>query len=381
MDQQQAKSLLSRYNNGLSTQEERATLENWYAQKSASLSLTDEDIDFESIEVDLRKRTFEYAGILSKSSLVRFGIWSKIAAAAVLVLGLGFAIYFYGHKETIVAGVVMTKDIEPGKTGATLTLSNGKKISLSSASRGELARETGVVIVKGADGQLTYRVLEGNETTGSIATGLNELTTTNGQQYRVQLPDGTLVWLNSASSLRYPASFTASRTRKVELLGEGYFEVAKDKLHPFIVKSAKQQVEVLGTHFNVSAYAEDGKEVTTLLEGSVKVDAGVDGKLLRPGEQSVSSSKGIRLVAADIEEAIAWRTGKLVFNNQLLGEIMKKVSRWYDVEVAFEGGAENLTYQGAISREKKISAVLGFFARTGTVEISVDGRKVSIRKK
>jgi len=266
-----------------------------------------------------------------------------------------------------------------------LTLANGKQIYISDAAAGNIAEEAGVSISKTADGQITYHVKAGE--TGR--TQYNTLQTRNGQQTQIILPDNSKVWLNAGSLIKYPSSFAALKDRKVELMGEAYFEVAKDKNHPFIVKTALQEVQVLGTHFNINSYPDEPKLITTLLEGSVKVNYGKYDLMLKPGQQSVlklNQAAGItpsdmKISQADIAEAMAWKNGFFRFEEEPLESVMRKVARWYNVEVTYAPGVpKNILLGGFISRNKNISAVLEMMTRTEDVRFKMEGNKVTVLK-
>lgn len=387
MDKQLVKTLLSKYSAGLASETERAQLENWYLSKSDSLMLEEGEIDFSSIEDKLRQRTFAAAGLIDREEDSRSGfkgrsagLWTRVSVAAAVVLSLGLGIYFYANRIKVEQSVKITaaNDIAPGKMGATLTLANGQQIALSGAQSGELAKEAGVVISKSADGQLVYAIKgEDVGTAGQI----NTLSTAVGETYVVVLPDQSKVWMNAASTLTYSSAMARLGKRTVELTGEAYFEVAKDKAHPFIVKSATQQVEVLGTHFNINTY--DGKGVaTTLLEGSVRVSLGGAVKVISPGEQAVALGDGISVARVEAEDVVAWKEGYFMFDSETLESIMAKLSRWYGVKVEFaEVSLRERTFLGSISRYDHISKVLKKFNDAGKAEFVLIGDKVVVRAK
>lgn len=310
-----------------------------------------------------------------------FSLWYKMAAAAVLLIVSGGLFYysnFYGQQHS--------NDILPGKMGATLTLSDGKKIKLTDSLHGELAKEAGVSITKNDDGQIVYEIKGGNE---NLLTKTNVLSTDKGETYMLILPDGSKVWLNAASSLTYFTSFDNSDTRRVHLDGEAYFEVSKNKLHPFIVESRGQLVEVLGTHFNINAYTNEPVIRTTLIEGSVKVSSTLlaspeskmkQSALLKPDQEATMDKGKIEVKNADTEAAIAWTNGKFIFRNEALTSIMRRVASWYGVEVEYSGDVADLTYWGAVSRNTNISSVLDYFSRTGNVEFKIHGKKITVIK-
>ncbi|GGH09487.1 FecR family protein [Mucilaginibacter phyllosphaerae] len=309
-----------------------------------------------------------------KSNFIkRIGIAASIAAC------LGIGLYFYQYSVKPAAkDQTAQNDLAPGRNTATLTLANGRKIVLTDTTKGTVAEEVGVKITKAANGQLIYEVKDYKKDYNKF----NTLTTAKGETYQVRLPDGTEVWLNSASALKYPASFAAASQRRVTLTGEAYFQVAKDKLHPFIVKTAQQEVQVLGTHFNINAYPDESATKTTLLEGSVRV-TGLrhEDKMLKPGEQAVLMGNNIAVNDADTEEAVAWKNNEFMFGRDDFRTTMRKVARWYNIEVIYEPSAPvNLQLGGFSSRERNISTILKMMAKTGEVHFRVEGRKVYVSK-
>lgn len=305
-------------------------------------------------------------------------LWPRIAVAASIVFVLGFGGYLYFKQPQKTAQTQLAEnDVAPGKNTATLTLANGRKIVLSSALKGQLAKEAGVTITKATDGKIVYQVQENNNEPNKI----NTLTTARGETYRVDLPDGTKVWLNAASSLKYPASFASATERKVILTGEAYFEVAKDKLHPFKVETDKQEVTVLGTHFNINSYDDEPFVKTTLLEGRVKVLSNNSEEIIIPGQQSILKNGNIIIQTADIEEAVAWKNNEFLFNEDDFLTAMRKVSRWYDVDIIYDKTApKNFKLGGFVSRTKNISAVLKLIQLTGKVHFKVEGRRILVTR-
>ena len=281
-----------------------------------------------------------------------------IAASIVLVVS---ALLMLSKQEMPAPTVKTAIDAEPGSNRATLTLAGGKRINLDDAESGNLAEQAGVQITKAADGQLIYNVSGANQNT-SVQ---NTVTTPNGGQYEVQLPDGSKVILNAASSLTYPVSFAKQKQRIVELSGEAYFEVAHNKAQPFLVKTASQTVEVLGTHFNINSYPDEKNIATTLAEGSVKVSSKGNSKLLKPGEQSLNTDGSISIRQADMETALAWKNGNIIFKSAGIEEIMKQVKRWYNIEAVYEGQIPQRTFSGGISRSSKLSVLLNILKDSG----------------
>ncbi len=303
--------------------------------------------------------------------------WFKVAAAAVLLIG-AFAIYKLigiSKPELPIAKVENTKqDVAPGGNKAILTLADGSTIILDTAANGKLTQQGNSNIVKLNNGQLAYNTL--NEKPTEIV--YNTISTPRGGQYQLTLADGSKVWLNAASSLRFPASFTGNE-RKVEITGEAYFEIAKNASMPFIVSANGLNVEVLGTHFNINSYADEAAITTTLLEGAVKVSKGNALQLLSPGQQAQVTNNGPIRVSKiiDVEEVMAWKNGSFVFNSTDIENIMRQISRWYDVDVSFDGSISKELFSGIVSRTSKLSQVLKIMERAG-VKFKIEGKRIVV---
>jgi ferric-dicitrate binding protein FerR (iron transport regulator) len=314
----------------------------------------------------------------SKSS--NYKLWMAAAAILLMMLGAGIVFFKSDHLQSIKAITAFKKqDILPGGNKAILTLPNGDRVVLTDSTINQLANQTGSSIIKAANGILVYKAnaLAGNSETGEKV--FSTISTPRGGQYQVILPDGTHVWLNAASSLTFPAAFKGKK-RSVELSGEGYFEVAKNKEMPFIVHTENQEVEVLGTHFNINSYTDEASTKTTLLEGSVKVTTQGNQKVLTPGDQAQinKNTRQIKVMPVSLEEAVAWKNGYFVFNDEKLESIMHRVSRWYDVDYEFEGKQGNLSFLGVIERTKNISSLLKVLESTGNVHFKIEGRKIIV---
>jgi transmembrane sensor len=356
--------LIQKYIDGNCNDQESAIVEAWYNE------LADQPHDIQQAEVDSAEETLlvnlkNYVG-----NKTHIKLWPRIAAVASILICLSAGFYFYKQLGTNQLTTSSTVDIAPGGNKAFLTLADGKRIALTDIKNGELAEQSGVKIIKATDGQLIYTISSvSNET--NKAKDYNTIETPNGGQYQVTLPDGSKVWLNAASSLKFPPSFSRLVNRRVELLrGEAYFEIAKDKNHPFIVKSNGQEVKVLGTHFNINSYSDEQSTKTTLLEGSVKIEIvsgsrPKKGVVIRPGQQSILSGERIRIVDADIESDLAWKNQEFVFKGENIQSIMRKLSRWYDIEVNYNGDCSHLSFYGVLSRSKNISSVLKLMENAG----------------
>ena len=316
----------------------------------------------------------------------------SFSIAAMILMAITTGIYFYRNRNVVEAErftkIDIKNDIPPGYNQAILTLADGSRISLDDAANGLLASQGNTAITKTDNGQIVYEKNSLGKRKNVIDHSLiNTIQTPKGGKYQVRLPDGSKVWLNSASTLNYPASFTGTE-RKVKLKGEAYFEIAPNKDVPFRVESDNQIVEVLGTHFNINSYDDEVYTTTTLLEGSVKVilnglksKTSARTKLLKPGEQSLtnSSQSGIRIENADTEKAIDWKNGYFKFKNTPIQEIMREVERWYDVELEYEGKIPTDEFTGFISNNVKISGVLKILEQSGGVKFSVKGKKIKVK--
>lgn len=302
-------------------------------------------------------------------------VFMKVAAAvALVVFGLAFftSKYKAGHADRLEEAA---KDIKPGKFGATLTLADGRIIKLDSAANGVIARESGISIVKSADGQVNY-IISGEQKRKMA----NTLSTSRGETYKITLPDGSKIWLNAASSLTYNAALVDSGLRKVRMEGEAYFEIAKDETHPFIVESGNQKIQVMGTHFNVNAYEDELTLRTTLIEGSVQVSQRASSEILKPGEQAVNRNGSIVVQKADPELAVAWKNHKFTFERLSVQEIMKMIERWYDVNIIYEGEIPKVKFLGSVSRFENVSKVLKALESTGNVHFEIKGKTIYVSK-
>ncbi len=251
----------------------------------------------------------------------KFRVWPAAAAAIILIVAVSAYVFFKPMNSGSPAQVHLG-DVRPGGNKAFLTLSNGKRISLTDAAQGNIAAQEGIKITKTADGKIIYAAENVAEEKGLAS--YNTIETPKGGQYQVLLPDGTSVWLNAASSLTYPVNFRGSRERRVQLQGEAYFEVARDKKHPFVVKTDRQEVTVLGTHFNINGYKEEPVISTTLLEGSIQTRNLTSGQavVLSPGQQStlIKGGKSLDVARVNTENIISWKNGYFMSSLQCTHE-------------------------------------------------------------
>ncbi|MGV3508539.1 MAG: FecR family protein [Sphingobacteriaceae bacterium] len=325
-------------------------------------------------------------GKTGRSVQRKITLWPKFAAA-MLVFALSAATYFYfnntQNEEVIVETTELRykNDVEPGGNKAVLTLADGKRIDLTNLKNGEVIEQSGIKITKTADGKLTYKITGDVQLNGADL-AFNTIETPMGGQYQIQLPDGTKIWLNASSSLKFPASFTSITERKVELRGEAYFEVAHNKSSPFKVTTSNQVVEVLGTHFNVNAYTNEGAVKTTLLEGSVKVvgTSSPNSQMLKPGQQASLKTGKITVNQIDTELAVAWKNDLFMFEHDNIQYIMRMIERWYNVDVQYVGSIPDDKFGGAVSKFQNVSEVLKTLELTGKVHFKIEGRRIVVTK-
>ncbi len=434
MEKSAAGSLFQKFLDGACSEEELALLESWYNAYAPDNTKKLSDVqwaeDVHNILYNLDHsigRDSDDSRSIGHRSIGRHSIGrrrsyrlARVAAAACILLGLGFAGYWLihqKHKEPAVARVAIP-DIPPGANRATLTLANGQKIILDGTQDGRLVQQNDITVTKTKDGELVYKV----EGAGAAATGTgaaardrnaataggnaathgsgliyNTITTPAGGQYQVRLSDGTRVWLNASSSLSYPVSFSGKRT--VSITGEAYFEVAADPKNPFLVKTNGEEVEVLGTSFNINSYNDEPAITTTLLQGKVRVNGST---VLQPGQQagvpqSIGQQAGvaqprangqqaggwgeaIRVATVDTEPIIAWKNNKFMFDRSDIRTIMRMISRWYDVKVVYTGPVTDEKFGGSVSRFSNVSSVLEILQLTGNVHFKIDQRVITVTK-
>lgn len=296
--------------------------------------------------------------------------WKWAAAAAVLVL-IGTGVYFATRQPSQEVVVKVQQNIAPGKSGAVLTLADGSQVVLDSIKNGVVALQNGSkALLK--NGQLFYE----GEAEGIVA--YNTMSTPKGRQFQLQLPDGTQVWMNAASSIRYPTTFNG-KERKVEVTGEVYFEIVKNEQMPFRVKAGnKADIEVLGTHFNVNAYDDEESLNATLLEGAIRVTKGTDKVILKPGQQARVEEHIKVIPDADIDKVMAWKNGFFNFENANLQEVMRQLQRWYDIEVVYEKGVPDMEFVGKMSKNINLADLLTILEKTNVHFRLEEGRRLIV---
>jgi ferric-dicitrate binding protein FerR (iron transport regulator) len=364
--------LISRQRAGTTLNDrDQQRLNSWLAENPANVELLHEVIQVLDTPVEdealkaSANRVYEAIGFITPFPKpvhrVHFlrNRWWWAAALLIGITTVTWLTYTPAPKQAIAL------KIKPGKDVAILTLADGTTITLDSASNGIISQQGNVRITKLPTGELVYTP-EGSNVQETL---YNTMTTPKGGQYKLTLPDGSKVWLNAASSITYPAAFVG-KERTVTIKGEVYFEVAKNENMPFHVKANNITVDVLGTSFNIMAYDDEPAIKTTLITGAIKVN----GHLLKPGQQAVNE----RITDnADIEEAIAWKNGLFEFNQQSIVSIMQQISRWYDVDIQYQGTIKSKTFTGQISRYADIATVLQMMELTGGIHFKVSDRTVT----
>jgi len=369
--------LIEKYLNGSASPEELNAIENYYSHFSDDPDITDNlnEEKISALKASLRQKIDTKINRAEKQVIPLYKRRSfQVAASILLFLMIGLFITNKLKKEPA-KFQAENYDLAPGSNKATLILADGSKIDLAAEKNGTLKTQPGSQVIKQNE-QLTYSTARG-KTVAEIT--YNTLTTPRGGQYEVTLADGTKVWLNAASSLKFPTAFTGSE-RVVELTGEAYFEVTHNSKQPFKVKTANQIVQDIGTQFNVNSYADEDAAATTLVEGSVKIfDAGRQ-TMIKPGQQYLLKANGVPEVRndVDIDEVTAWKNGRFQFNNADIKTIMRQISRWYNVDVEYSGQVPASTYHGRISRNSNASAVLKILELSG-IDFTIERGKIIVK--
>ncbi|MFT3846547.1 MAG: FecR domain-containing protein [Lacibacter sp.] len=384
--------LIEKYHNGKITAAEKKTLDDWYhsyddsfAEIHAGDHLTEQQL-YDRIRKRLIVSTVSEE--VDETKKVNRKKYFAVAASVALLVFLSAGIYFIFSSKTETAVIVSKANhppvnstpIIPGGNKAVLILSDGSSVILDSSANGTITSQGNIEVVKLKNGLLAYNI-NGKLVTENDELFYNTISTPRGGQYQVTLSDGTNVWLNAASSIRFPVVFTG-KERRIEITGEAYLEVAKNALMPFIVEAASSEIQVLGTHFNVNAYTDETAIKTTLLEGSVKISAANNkqtARVLKPGQQLKDNRNGeVSIInKADTEEALAWKNGLFIFKSANVKEVMRQISRWYNVEVEYKGNV-NLHFTGQLKRNEDVKDVFEKIALTEEVRFKIDGRKIIV---
>lgn len=378
--------MLERYRRGTATPEERRFVEAYYVllgvRGEAGMPAVQ---DSEDLEEQILRETWaqiDEDGKGERGNATRLRVIRIAASAAVILALLLFGVMRY-HRNSppqTVPGLVQDTSrpagIHPGGNRAVLTLAGGQRIVLDSASRGLMARQGRTRIINLGNGQLAYEG-EGKQTGNPI---YNNITTPLGGQYRVTLPDSTVVWLNANSSFDFPAAFTGE-DRRVRIKGEAYFEVAKDSRKPFIVEVGELRIRVLGTRFNVAAYGDEATIKTTLSQGLVQVSRRGESHLLKPGQQAGVNKKtgDFQIATVNVKRVLAWKNGLFYFDNTNIRVIMRELARWYNIRVVYETkDFTHKNFSGVVSRYGDVEALLKRLELTDAVHFKIDGNQIIV---
>ncbi len=349
--------------------------ENIYAHKL--------NFDLESVMILIRSEKKEQLQASIKAledQPVRNPIVAQLVGVAMFLAVLtGFGFFCFNNTQPERVSLARQQFPDSGKL--VLTLADGRKINITDAKDGLLATSRGVEIFKLAGNTLKYKV---NTDLGAKAE-YHQFSTPKGVPFQILLADGSRVWLNAMSSVKFPASFEGLKDRRLSLNGEGYFEIVKEQSRPFLVLTETQQIKVLGTHFNVNAYLDEGITKTTLLEGSVEIapltgSVAGPGVKIRPGQQAIlSGDHHIEVKQVEAENTIAWKDGEFVFRNEPLKNIMRRLGRWYDIEVYYQNESVGRElYGGVVSKSQDITEVLKIMEQTGDLHFVLKGKKIIV---
>ncbi|MCZ4243630.1 FecR family protein [Pedobacter punctiformis] len=382
MNTKELQRLLKKYNNKTATPEEKQMLEAWYetingqgAESTAEETVQLKNEIFGQIKSKIASKQVQPA---SKSRVKVLSLLFAKAAILLAIFSAGIFFYLKRTDSNLYTSIVKRQKttIKPGGNNAVLTLADGSTIILNQAADGQIGNQSGVSITKTKSGELVY-TFAGN--VNAKNTEINTVSTPKGGQYHLILIDGTHVWLNANSSIKFPAAF-AGNDRKVEVTGEVYFEVFKNKMKPFIVNTSQSEIKVLGTHFNVNAYDDEAFERTTLLEGSVELKRGPEKTILTPGKQAsiAKSSSHIKISDIDdLEAIIAWKNGYFQFDHADLQSVMRQVSRWYNVNVSYKGSVLNKEYSGKIPRKTTAEKLVEMLHYSG-IKCKIENNQITV---
>lgn len=373
---------LKKYNNKTASPEEKQAVEIWYESiNGQEASHTPEETAQLKSEI-LNKVKAKIASqqevvVPTRRLKITLGFLAK-AAVLLVVFSVGAFFYLKQNHASFFETVVKTKktSIKPGEDNAVLTLADGSTIVLNEVADGQIGHQAGVSITKSKTGELVYSF---PSNTAAQSTAINTVTTPKGGQYHLILADGTHVWLNANSSIKFPVVFTTNE-RNVEITGEVYFEVFKNKMKPFTVSTNQSEIRVLGTHFNVNAYDDEAVEETTLLEGSIELKRGAEKRLMVPGNQAsiAKSSTHINIKDADdLDAVIAWKNGYFQFDHADLQSVMRQVSRWYNVKVNYKGPILNKEYSGKIPRKTTAEKLIEMLRYSG-IQCEIEDNQITV---
>jgi len=385
MNDRELKDLLLKYGNNTATEDEKSLLESWYLHHQESelpdYTLDERLQDAAAVRENL-KRQFRIGRLIS--------LPLRISAAACVLILLGLGGFYLVRNNVTKNELTATThhDIPPGQNKAVLALANGQKIYITGIKKGIIYRQGALQVTRNNNGVLAYTINKSLIAPGNAdnqgPAKYNTLSTPRGGQSSITLADGTVAYLDAQSSVRFPVDFSKSKERRVEVTGQVYFDVRHNASKPFRVDVKGQTIEDIGTVFNINAYDDEPVIKTTLISGGIKITRGNSTATLRPGQQAitVADKTNIRVKETDTEEVTAWKNGYFLFNNEKLESIMRKISRWYDVDIVYpQDQNTNVEYWGSITRYDNVSKVLKMLEITGDVKFRIEGKKIFIEKK
>ncbi|MDR2283727.1 MAG: FecR domain-containing protein [Sphingobacterium sp.] len=376
---EEAKLLLERYVGGDCTSQEKRMVEAWIdAEIDPQLSVWSNEEHALFIKARIKKRLEEEIGFSPKKSFrtVKWGLGLTAIAVMVFFLVVWQTKPYESKYLQLDVATGVSKVVQPGLYSATLTMGDGSVVDLDALEEGVFLQNNAILVNKLNDGQLVY---ETNSNSRLTKVDTNEVATPIGGNYKITLPDGTKVWLNTASKLKYPILFTAN-TRTVELEGEAYFEVSKNVKQPFVVRAGDTETLVTGTSFNLSAYKEDKRIVTTLIEGEVHVSKGSERFKLSPGQESISIPNAkLAKRRADIDAVLGWKSGYFVFDDQEIETIFRDIARWYDVDIYVDKKEiAGKRIGGAFSKKREVEELLRYLEKLKVLSFKKEGRRITV---
>ncbi|SMD17197.1 FecR family protein [Pedobacter nyackensis] len=383
MDIEELKYLLKKYNDQTATPEEIRIVEDWYESVNGEVPnfSLDELANFKAnIYANVEANMMNTAKDGDKKNT--FKIYRHYFAKAAILIGalLGIVyLFFVNPNRSAKSSLTANHEIKPGGNNAILKLANGTSVVLNDDITGQISNQQGVEVTKTKSGELVYSIID---QPGANVALMNTVTTPRGGQYHLILADKTEVWLNSGSSITFPAVF-CGKDRKVAVTGEAYFEVAKNKLKPFIVSTKGSEVTVLGTHFNINAYDDEDAELTTLLEGSVSVKRNNQCLLLKPGQQASITRNSNLINMKEIEDPnvlVAWKDGYFQFDNADVAAVMRQISRWYNTEIQYNGSVPVKQYIGRIPRTVSAKELVEMLSYSG-IHCTIEKNKIIVNPK
>lgn len=376
--------LANKWLDGTISLEEKKEFDDWYLSFEDNVVVDYTAEELSSIENELYRDIINRLGTVEN---INQPISSKYKntyywVASIVSIFTIAAVFYSQQRRSPILQQTTTEVIIPGSKKGNLQIGQDRSYNLANLNEGTLLKNNGIEIKKVNDGEIIYIQYENHLFMPNDVMD-NTVSTPNGGQYKLHLSDGTKIWLNAASEIKFPIAFVGDK-RVVELKGEAYFEVSKDSKRPFFVRTSKETISVLGTHFNVNAYDGEPNSVVSLLSGRVEVTA-IHNQLpsiLSPGQQTVNSATSMKIETFDLEESIAWKNGEFVFNNERLDEVMQRVSRWYDIQVHVDPEIAKILIWGSISKSAQIDKVLKLIQMTNdSIDYRIVGRRVFMVQK